>query len=244
MFDFSVAFDTVDHPLLLDKLHEIGIRDNAHRWIQSYSRVCACSVTPKPCIRDIGFVFDDTMSMVAQIRRVCQVAYCHIRSIATIRECLSTTACKTIIHALVMSSLDYGNTMHYGLPQTQLRKLQMIQNSATLLITGTRRRERDHITPVLFSLHWLPVSQRIEFKLLLLVYRAVHDLCPVYLSSLVTPYISIRTLRSTDQDILTIPRYGLERYGRRAFSVAGPTLWNALPPAVRQANSVAKPNHS
>ena len=123
--------------------------------------VCGCSVTPKPFIRDIGFVLDDTISMAGQIRRVCQVAYCHIRSIATIRKCLSTTACRTIIHALVMSRLDYGNTMLYGLPETQLRKLQMVQNS------GTRR--RDHTTPVLFSLHWLPFRQRIEFKLLLLV---------------------------------------------------------------------------
>ena len=89
------------------------------------------------------------------------------------------------------------------------------------------------------SLHWLPVRQRIEFKLLLLVFRAVHHLCPVYLSSLVIPYTPTRTLKSADQRLLTIPRYHLERYGRRAFFVAGPTLWNALPPAIRQANSVA-----
>ena len=71
------------------------------------------------------------------------------------------------------------------------------------------------------------------------VFRAVHHICPVYLSSLMIPYTPTRTLRSADQHLLTIPRYHLERYGRRAFSVAGPTLWNALPPAIRQANSVA-----
>ena len=106
-------------------------------------------------------------------------------------------------------------SLFYGLPETQLRKLQMVQNSAAMLNTGTRR--RDHITPVLFSLHWLPFRQRIEFKLLLLVFRAAHHLCPVYLSSLVIPYTSTRTLRSADQHLLTIPRYHLERYGRRAF---------------------------
>ena len=117
----------------------------------------------------------------------------------------------------------------------------MVQNSAARLITGTRR--RDHITPVLFSLHRLAVRQRMEFKLLLLVFRDVHHRCPVYNIMLslyiVIPYTPTRTLRSADQHLLIIPRYHLERYGRRAFSVAGPTLWNALPPAIRRANSVA-----
>ena len=122
--------------------------------------------------------------------------------------------------------------------ETQLRKLQMVQNSAARLITGTRR--RDHITSVLFSLHWLHIRQRIEFKLLLLVFRAVHHLCPVYLSSLVTPYTPTRTLRSADQHLLTIPWYHLERYGRRAFSVAGPTLRNALLPAISAFKSFLK----
>ena len=121
--------------------------------------------------------------------------------------------------------MDYGNAMLYGLPETQMQKLQMVQNSAALLITGTSR--QDHITPVLFSLHWLPVRQ-----LLLLVFRAVHHHCTVYL----IPHISTQTLSSTDQHLLTIPLY---QYSCRAFSVAGPILWNALPPAIRQANSVA-----
>ena len=70
------------------------------------------------------------------------------------------------------------------------------------------------------------------------VSRCASSLC-TYLSSLVIPYTPSRTLRSADLHLLTIPRYHLERYGRRAFSVAGPTLWNALPAAIRQSNSVA-----
>lgn len=175
--------------------------------------------------------------MTNQVRRVCQVAYCHLRSIALFRKCLTTNACRTIVNALVMSRIDYGNAVLYGLPETHLRKLQMVQNSAARLITGTRRRE--HITPVLYRLHWLPIRQRIEFKLLLLVYRAVHHLGPAYISSLVTSYTPTRSLRSAEQGLLTVPRYHLEHYGRRSFSVAGPILWNALPHAVRHANCVA-----
>ena len=115
--------------------------------------------------------------------------------------------------------------------------VQLVQNSAARLITGTRRRE--HITPVLFALHWLPIRQRIQFKLLLLVYRCTHQLAPDYLTDLVVPYVPARSLRSADLNLLTVKRYNLERYGRRSFSVAGPSLWNALPSDIR--NSVSLP---
>ena len=85
----------------------------------------------------------------------------------------------------------------------------------------------------------LAVHQRIVFKLLLFVYRAVHHLGPTYLSSLVTPYTQTKSLRSAEQSLLTVPRYHLERYGRRSFSVAVSILWNALPHAIRNADSVA-----
>ena len=211
-------------------------RSRVHRPVVVAIDVCGVSVTPKPSIRDIGVVIDDTMSMAVHVRRVCQVAYWHIRSIAKIRKCLTTAACKTIVHALVMSRVDYGNALLFGLPEMQLHKLQMIQNSAARLVTGTHR--RDHITPVLFKLHWLPVRYRIEFKLLVLVYQAVHHLGPAYLTSLVTPYAPTRSLRSAAHRSLTIPRYNLERYGRRAFSVAGPSLWNNLPVTIREAGTL------
>ena len=107
--------------------------------------VCGVSVMPKPSIRDIGVVIDDTMSMAVHVSRVCQVTYCQIRSIAKIRKCLITAACKTIVHALVMSRVYYGNALLFGLPEMLLHKLQMIQNSAARLVTGTTR-ERPHHT--------------------------------------------------------------------------------------------------
>ena len=100
-----------------------------------------------------------------------------------------------------------------------LHKLQMIQNSAARLVTGNHG--RDHITPVLFKLQWLPVRSRIHFKLLVLVYQAVHHLGPTYLTPLVTLYAPTRSLRSAAHRSLKIPQYNLERYGRRVFSVTG-----------------------
>ena len=189
--------------------------------------VCGVSVTP----------INDTVSVAVQVRRVCQVTYCQICSIAKIRKCLTTAACKTIVHALVMACVDYGNALLFGLLEMLLHKLQMIQNSAARLVTGTHG--RDHITQVLFKLHWLPVRYRIELKLLVQVYQAVHRLGPAYLTSLVTPYAPTRSLSSAAHRSLTIPQYNLERYGRRSFSVAGPSLWNNLPLTIREAGTLA-----
>ena len=214
-----------------------AVNTRAHATVDVVIDVCGCVVTPAPYVRDIGVWFDSTMSMAKNVSRVCQMAYCQLRSIAIIRRSITTAACRTIVHALVMSRLDYCNALLYGLPDAQLQKLQLVQNSAARLLTGTRRRE--HITPVLFALHWLPIRQRIQFKLLLLVYRCTHQLAPDYLTDLVVPYVPARSLRSADLNLLTVKRYNLERYGRRSFSVAGPSLWNALPSAIR--NSVSLP---
>ena len=143
-----------------------------------------------------------------------------------------------------------GNVVYSGSLLLQLcislllRKLQMVQNSAARLITGTRR--RDHITPVLFSLHRLTVRQRMEFKLLLLVFRAVHHRCPVYniMTSLVIPYTPTRTLRSADQHLLTIPRYHLERYGRRAFLLQGRHCGTPCLPQLGEPTPLRYSNHS
>ena len=214
-----------------------AVNTRAHATVDVVVDVCGCIVTPTPYVRDIGVLFDSAMSMAKNVSRVCQMAYCQLRSIARIRRSITTTACRTIVHALVMSRLDYCNAVLYGLPDAQLQKLQLVQNAAARLVTGTHRRE--HITPVLFDLHWLPIRQRIQFKLLLLVYRCIHQLAPAYLMDLVVPYVPARSLRSAEQNLLTVKRYNLERFGRRSFSVAGPSLWNALPSAIRNSISLS-----
>ena len=198
--------------------------------------VGALAVQSKPHVRDIGIVLDDTMTMAKHASHTCRTAYYHLHNIASIRRSLTTSACKIIVHSLVVSRLDFGNATLYGISEALLHRLQVLQNSAARLITGTRRRE--HISPVLFALHWLPIRQRIKFKLLLLVYRCLHQLAPAYLSELIKPYTPARSLRSADSNLITTNRYRLEGCGRRRFSVAGPLLWNQLPASVKSADSI------
>ena len=85
-----------------------------------------------------------------------------LKNIADIRRYLEKQAAEKLIHAFVGSRLDYCNSLLVGIPETSLAKLQIVQNIAARILTGTRK--YDHMTPVLYKLHWLPVKYRIEYK--------------------------------------------------------------------------------
>ena len=119
-------------------------------------------------------------------------------------------------------------------------RLEMVQRAAARVVLGLRRREKHSMTAALQQLHWLPVAYRIQFKLLTLVHGAIHANTPRYLADRVSAYVPCRSLRSTDQSLLVVPRVNLERFGRRAFSCAGPSLWNALPLVLRTEQDVER----
>ena len=122
-----------------------------------------------------------------------------------------------------------------GIPKTQLGRLNRVQCTAARVVTCTKK-----YTPVniLNELHWLPVAQRISFKILLLVFKSLSGLGPQYLTELLDTYIPARSLRSEDKLLLVIPKTRLITAGDRAFGVAGPKLWNALPNDIRSTRSL------
>ncbi len=106
-----------------------------------------------------------------------------------------------LIHAFVTSRLDQNNSLLAGAPKQQLRKLQYLQNSAVRLLTGTRRSE--HIIPVPRDLHWLPVYQRIDFKILIVTYKCLNGLAPDYLAGLLIP---LKGARLASMLLLNVPK--------------------------------------
>ena len=136
------------------------------------------------------------------------------------------------MHAFVSSKLDYCNALLYGLPKKQLDKLQRVLNCAARVVSKVRKHE--HITPILASLHWLPVPQRIDYKLILITFKALNGMAPGYLAELLHWYRAPRSLRSNALATLVIPKTRLKYYGDRAFVKAAPFLWNSLPLSLRQ----------
>ena len=188
-------------------------------------------------VKNLGVIIDSELNFNTHINNVTKIAFFHLRNIARIRDYLSLDDAKTLIHAFVFSRLDYCNAILSGLPKKSTDRLQLVQNAAARVLTKTKMRE--HITPVLASLHWLPVAFRIDFKILLLVYKALNGLAPSYLSDCLPRYVPDRLLRSSYADLLDPPpKMNYKKYGESAFCFYGPTAWNKLPLYLRQAVSV------
>ena len=96
----------------------------------------------------------------------------------------------------------------------------------------------DHVTPLLFQLHWLPVDQRIEFKVLLFTYKAMQGLTPQYFTDLLKPYSPLRSLRSAAKWLPSSTSFNLRTYGYKSFSVCVPRLWDSLRVYIKSSSSV------
>ncbi len=191
----------------------------------------------KTKLKNLGVIFDSNLTFEPHVQGTVKTSFFHLRNIARLRPMLSFPVAERLINTFVFTRIDYCNALLAGASKATLNKLQVVQNSAARILTRTRM--RDHITPVLESLHWLPVSFRVDFKILMLTYKALHGLAPQYLSDLLIPYTPTRDLRSSETGLLTVPLTRLRLMGDRAFSSLAPKLWNSLPIEIRQAKTLS-----
>ncbi len=149
---------------------------------------------------------------------------------------LSVSDAEKLVHAFMTSRLDYCNALLGGCPASSINKLQIVQNAAARVLT--RSRKYDHITPILQSLHWLPIKFRISYKILLLAYKALNDLAPAYRTNLY--HATINPLpKEHNSGLLVVPRIAKSTKGGRTFSYLAPKLWNSLPDNVRGSDTLS-----
>lgn len=213
----------------------IGTSTAVNRCINFKFTVDECQILPSVQVRNLGVIFDAQLTFNTHFKNVTKVAFYHLRNIAHIRPFLSMPYAERLIHAFITSRLDYCNSLFAGLPASFIKRLQYVQNSAARVLTYTP--SRSHITPVLSHLHWLPVQSRIDFKVLILTYKAVHGLAPDCICNLVTVSTPSRSLRSAGSLTLYQPRCKLKTMGGRSFSCIAPRLWNSLPSPIRNVPS-------
>jgi hypothetical protein len=197
----------------------------------------SASVTFSDKARDLGFYLDSDLSMRHHVTKTCQAAYLEIRRISSIRHFLTEEATKTLVTSCILSRLDYCNALLIGCPSSVIQPLQIVQNAAARIIF--RSKKTQHVTPLLYTLHWLPVEQRIKYKVACLCFKVLTQSAPQYLSELLHLYTPSRTLRSSaDTRQLRVVQFNRKQHGARAFCCAAPPLWNSLPFSVRHCTSL------
>ena len=187
-------------------------------------------------VKSIGAHLDSNLTMDKHVAATCKSAWFHLHQINKIKNYLSCDQLKSVILAYVISRIDQNNSLLIGLPKATVFKLQMIQNACAKIIF--RAKKFDHVTPLLKELHWLPVEQRITFKILLLVYKCLHGKAPAYLRELLEEYVPSRSLRSASKGLLRIPERHYTSTKRRDFAYRGPVEWNKLPKVIRDSDSI------
>ena len=165
--------------------------------------------------------------------------YIDVRRISSIRHLLSIDTTKTLPSAFVIPKLDYCNSLFHGSQMYMVEEHQKVQNSAARLIFQCRK--QNHISPILMSLHWLPINARIEYNLSVICHSFFLGLSHIYLYELLLVYTPTINLRfSSDNRILCIPKLRRKTFGHRSFSFAAPTIWNSLLSELRHTDSIKK----
>ena len=193
------------------------------------------TISPVECVRNLGVQIDQHLTMDKQVTAVCKACNFHLYRLSSIRRYITTDAARSVVQALVTSRLDYCNSLLANLTNTQMKRLKSIQHKAARLVTRTLLRE--HITPVLKLLHWLPVEWRITYKLMVLVYKCMNGTAPAYLCRLIQPKCRDSRLRQPSDLELHRPVPN-KAIGAAAFGIVGSDHWNKLPERLRESASL------
>ena len=204
----------------------VGSKSNLAKSDVCGIKIGQTQVEPSNNVKNIGAVLDSHLTMEKQVIVTCKSAWYHLFQLSKIKKHMSQEQLKSAVLAYVISKLDQNNSLLVGLPDILINKLQRVQNAAARMITGSNRyEEAKHL---LFQLHWLPISFRIDFKILLLTFKSIHGEGPEYLRELLLEYAPGKNLCSSSRDHL-VQLHTQSKQGDTAFSAAAPRLWNSLP---------------
>ena len=167
---------------------------------------------PAASVRNLGLAMDTYLSMELHVAKTCQTGYFQLRSIRSVQRVLPPDALEKLVHAFITARLDYCNSVLIGISNKALDKLQLLQNSAARVVTRTQK--YDHITSVFKALHW------IEYKVLILAYKAMHGLSPGYIADMLSKYTPTQSqAQDSRPEVFPLCRTGSLEQPTRSSSV-------------------------
>ena len=184
-------------------------------------------------VKNVGVWIDRNLRMNQHVNHITSHGYKLLKDIGKIKRCLQKEDLESLVHAVISSRLDYCNSIFMNISKENIFKLQKLQNTAARLILGKRRRDSASLS--LRQLHWLNVDARVTFKVLLVVYKILNELCPQNLG------LQYKSFNGRPEDFLMLETPNFKTaYGKRIFAYHGSRLWNALPANVRAEDDVEK----
>ena len=204
----------------------VGTRFRTSVSYSEHMEIGGSPIPFQPKVKSLGVVLDSSLTMSHHISSVCRSAYLELCRISPIHPFLTTSATAALVCSQVLSQIDYCNSLLAGIISDQIDLLQrMLNNSAQLIF---RKKHTEHVTPMLISLHWLPIKQRIEYKLVTLAFHYFDGTLPPYLWHCLSSYTPHRPLWSSSDKLLCVPHVNLKSAGARSFQYQAPCVWNSV----------------
>ena len=172
-----------------DKTEFLLIASPNHNRLLSNTRLVIVPNTvihPSPFVRNLGVVFDKFMNMDEHVTQMCKSVNYHIHNLSRIRRYIDKDTCHTAVRALITSRLDYSNSLLNGITNKNMVRLQSLQNKAARLVYMTPK--HTPTSPLIVKLHWLIIPQRIQYKILTIVFNSIHKEAPQYINELLHTY--------------------------------------------------------
>jgi hypothetical protein len=196
--------------------------------------VMGVGVSSSSSLRDLGVMLDQSLTYRDQVANIRAQSFMRLRLISRLKRIVSPSHYKMLVNSLVLSNIEFGAPLLYGLPNCLMNRLQDILNAAFRSIYGLRK--FDHISALYSEHQWLNIKQRIVFRMGCIIYNILKADRPTYLSRLMTERMTLRPTRSNCDKKFLVPRVST-LWGSRAFQVCAPRIWNDLPAKVQTASS-------
>ena len=180
-----------------------------------------------PAVKNLGMFLDAELKHTTHINKLTSSSFNTLHNIAHVQCHLDQETTKILVQALVLSKLDYCNSLFLGIPKNNIAKLQKIQNMSCRIIFQLPK--HSNINNYLVQLHWLKIQEHITYKVATIMHKCIHNIAPIYLTEIVFSELPhTRNLTSTQRRLLYTTKSRTEFVHSGSFKSMGPRIWNTL----------------